>query len=63
MSKLIPGSSDWCEVAEELAAKVRGYFTDFYGKVEIPKNMDGDRDLYEIASRLTTKQRQPGSKK
>jgi hypothetical protein len=58
--KLITGSPEWIEVAEELAAKVRGYFTDRYGKVEIPRNMNGDRDLYELASQLSAKNCQPG---
>jgi hypothetical protein len=54
-------------LGEELAAKVRGYFTNRYGKVEdfneIDACMDGDRDLYELASRITTKIVQPGGRK
>jgi len=65
MSKLVPGSTDWCAVAEELAAKVRGYFTNRYGKLadfnSIPAKMDGDRDLYNLASRLTKKKTQPAA--
>ncbi len=48
------------EVAEELAAKVRGYFTDSRGNVEIDARMNGDRDLYELASKITKKIMQPG---
>jgi hypothetical protein len=51
-------------LAEELAAKVRGYFTNRYGKVasfrSIPEIMDGDRDLYRTASKITKKVIQPG---
>jgi hypothetical protein len=50
--------------ALELAAKVRGYFTNRYGKVanfnSIPAKMDGDRDLYQLASKLTKRVMQPG---
>jgi len=53
----------WVERAEELAAKVRGYFTNpVTGKVEIPNSMNGDRDLYDLASRLTDRVAQPGTK-
>ena len=52
----------WQETAEELAAKVRGYFTPRGGKVDIPENLDGDWDLYRTASRLTTRTVQPGGK-
>ena len=52
----------WQETAEELAAKVRGYFTDRDGKVEIGEKLDGDRDLYMTASRLTTRVVRPGGK-
>lgn len=52
----------WQETAEELAAKVRGYFTNRDGKVEIGEKLDGDRDLYMTASRLTTRVVQPGEK-
>lgn len=52
----------WQETAEELAAKVRGYFTNGDGKVEILENCDGDWDLYRTASRLTTRTVQPGGK-
>lgn len=52
------------KIALELAAKVRGYFTNRYGKLadfdSIPAKMDGDRDLYELASKLTKKVIQPG---
>lgn len=52
------------KIAEELAAKVRGYFTNRYGEVadftSIPAKMDGDRDLYELASKITKKVIQPG---
>jgi hypothetical protein len=51
----------WQETAEELAAKVRGYFTNGDGKVDIPKELDGDLDLYRLASRLTAKVIQPGT--
>jgi hypothetical protein len=54
------GQQWWQETAEELAAKVRGYFTTRDGKVEIPENLDGDCDLYATASRLTTRTVQPG---
>jgi hypothetical protein len=47
--------------AELLAAKVRGYFTNSEGHVEIPKELDGDRDLYELASSITTRIVQPGA--
>jgi hypothetical protein len=50
----------WQETAEELAAKVRGYFTNRDGKVEILPKLDGDADLYRTASRLTTRTVQPG---
>ena len=50
----------WQEGAEELAAKVRGYFTNRDGIVDISVGMDGDRDLYYLASRLTTRVEQPG---
>lgn len=50
-------------LAIELAAKVRGYFTNpRSGKVEIPENLDGDRDLYELASKITKRTIQPGTK-
>lgn len=52
------------KIALELAAKVRGYFTNRYGKLadfdSIPAKMDGDRDLYELASKLTKEVIQPG---
>ncbi len=51
------------KLAEELAAKVRGYFTNGDGKVDIPEKLDGDRDLYELASKITKKVRQPGGGK
>lgn len=51
----------------ELAAKVRGYFTNRYGEVadfnSIPAKMDGDRDLYELASKITDKVIQPGGER
>jgi len=54
-------------LAEELAAKVRGYFTNRYGELadfnSIEAKMDGDRDLYELASKITTKVISPGGKK
>ena len=53
----------WQETAEELAAKVRGYFTDSSGRVHIPASLAGDRDLYYLASRLTTRTEQPGGRK
>ena len=53
----------WQQTAEELAAKVRGYFTNSDGQVEIGRGMDGDMDLYALASRLTTRKLQPGSGK
>ena len=55
----------WQETAEELAAKVRGYFTSSTtGKVAIYNEMlDGDWDLYRTASRLTTRVMQPGGKR
>lgn len=52
----------------ELAAKVRGYFMDRYGKTDwhglksIPEYMDGDRDLFETASKITKKVIHPGKK-
>ena len=50
-------------LAKELAAKVRGYFTNpRSGEVEIPENLDGDRDLYELASKITKRTIQPGTK-
>jgi hypothetical protein len=53
-------------ICEELAAKVRGYFTNRYGEVAdfntIPAKMDGDRDLYDLASQITSKVIQPGTK-
>jgi hypothetical protein len=52
----------WQETAEELAAKVRGYFTNAGGKVKIAENLDGDSDLYRLASRLTTRIVQPGGR-
>jgi hypothetical protein len=52
----------WQECAEELAAKVRGYFTAPGGTVEIDEKMNGDRDLYTLASRLTKRVVQPGGK-
>jgi hypothetical protein len=53
----------WQECAEELAAKVRGYFTNpVTGKADIPPELDGDLDLYRTASRLTTRTIQPGGK-
>jgi hypothetical protein len=55
------------KIALELAAKVRGYFTNRYGEVadfnSIPAKMDGDRDLYELASKLTKKVVPPGGTK
>lgn len=51
----------WQETAEELAAKVRGYFTNGNGKIDIPEKLDGDWDLYRTASRLTTRTVPPGS--
>lgn len=51
-------------LAVELAAKVRGYFTNpVTGKCEIGENLDGDRDLYELASRITKRVIQPGSRR
>lgn len=51
------------KMAEELAAKVRGYFTNpATGRVNIPESMDGDRDLYDLASRITKRVVQPGGK-
>jgi len=54
-------------LGEELAAKVRGYFTDRYGELDemckIPGKMNGDRDLYETASKITQKIVQPGERK
>lgn len=32
------------------------------GAVEILENMDGDRDLYDLASKLTNRVIQPGGK-
>lgn len=46
----------------ELAAKVRGYFTDAKGKVEIPEKCDGDQELYDLATAITDKTIQPGTK-
>lgn len=46
-------------LAVELAAKVRGYFTNqVTGKTELG-TLDGDRNLYELASRITDKILQP----
>ena len=50
------------KIAKELAAKVRGYFTDPDGGVHIEDQMNGDRDLYELASKLTKRSIQPGTK-
>jgi hypothetical protein len=52
----------WQETAEELAAKVRGYFTNRDGQVDDFGKLDGDRDLYMTASRLTTRVVKPGGK-
>jgi len=52
----------WRETAEELAAKVRGYFTNGDGTVDISEELNGDLDLYRTASRLTTRVIQPGAK-
>ena len=52
---------EWRSKAEELAAKVRGYFTNSKtGRADIPECLDGDWDLYNLASQLTTKVMQPG---
>lgn len=54
--------------AVELAAKVRGYFRDRWGKTEwegmdsIPDYLTGDRDLYDLASKITTRSISPGRK-
>jgi hypothetical protein len=48
------------ELGEQLAAKVRGYFTDRWGEVAIPAMMSGDRDLYNLASRITDEVITPG---
>jgi hypothetical protein len=56
--------ADKLALAEELAAKVRGYFTNpKTGKVDIFTNLTGDRDLYELATRITNKTIQPGPTK
>jgi hypothetical protein len=51
------------ELAIELAAKVRGYFTNSKGQVDLRPDLDGDRDLYNLASRITLKVLQPGTGK
>ena len=51
------------KLAVELAAKVRGYFTNQHtGKPAIDEMMDGDQNLYDIASKITKKVIQPGKK-
>lgn len=50
-------------LAEELAAKVRGYFTNpVTGRADIDPKMNGDRDLYDLASRITKRTIRPGGK-
>lgn len=60
--------ADKMKLARELAAKVRGYFRNRWGKTEwdgiksIPPCLDGDRDLYELASKITKRVQSPGGR-